>query len=141
MEEIKTFVTQPITKYKTVDGKVFDNERDAQRHEIELWWKKNVKMFDYGGYGYYIHTVLDEEDCKQFFRALKQQLTSDFVYRDYPYGTNVIAWWSYNMDSRNDTITCTLEEFLNQEREELNERMDELKQIEIKYKGFIQHDA
>jgi hypothetical protein len=52
---------EKVFKYRTADGKVFDTEVEATKHETEL--KTSVKLFTLPN-----GKVLGKHDIKQFFR-------------------------------------------------------------------------
>lgn len=55
---------ETVIKYRTADGKVFDTEGEAAKHEMEL--KTSVKLFTLPN-----GKVLGKHDIKQFFRQSK----------------------------------------------------------------------
>lgn len=55
---------ETVIKYRTADGKVFDTEHEAKKHEAEL--KASVKLFTLPN-----GKVLGKHDIKQFFRQSK----------------------------------------------------------------------
>lgn len=133
IETIETIVTKPEVKYKTVDGKVFDNIVDAKRHENKLWWKAHIQEFDYGEENYYFYIAGGKEEQEKFFDVLKNLLSPDFQPREYGQGDKIVVGYMYSVYGRDIAWTTTLEDFLKTEKDKLRELGEELDQIEKKF--------
>lgn len=57
-------VQETVFKYKTADGKVFNTEEDAKKHEMELK-SPSISILLHNG------KVLYKDDIKEFFRLSK----------------------------------------------------------------------
>lgn len=136
LEEEKTIV-EKIKTWQTEDGKVFADKWSAKTHEENLWLRKFVSTAEYDGKALYLYKVTLKEEYRKFIDSLSHLVSYQFKeYKDkkFDMGTVIVAYIIEPGQDYDAVCLCPLSSFIKGEREYLLDGLNELNEIENKYK-------
>ena len=138
MEEIIIQQTKELKIYRTTDGKEFDSEIDAQKHEDKLWWGENVSRAIFNDEEYFHYVVVDDAGYQTFVRCLCRYFSGDFGYAkklSYPAGTKLFARVEeYSNDYSDTVVMYTYERFVSDKQETIDILTEELGKFVERFK-------